>query len=154
MLFYREHCPELNGRTAMVLRLCEDTGRWAVAIGGREASSEQRCIRCFPVNLVVKEPFWQDSCFPPGIDVAELSELVESVLADPALLARTVAGARAAPRRGYGPELSDHANVTLAALLGVLETADPLRIQRSLRHCATCESAWTALRLSEWFVTS
>ena len=51
MLFYREHCPELNGRTAMVLRLCEDTGRWAVAIGGREASSEQRCIRCFPVNL-------------------------------------------------------------------------------------------------------
>ena len=111
MLFYREHCPELNGRTAMVLRLCEDTGRWAVAIGGREASSEQRCIRCFPVNLVVKEPFWQDSCFPPGIDVAELGELVESVLADPALLARTVAGARAAFCRGYGPELSDHANV-------------------------------------------
>ena len=71
---------------------------------------------------------------------------MESVLADPALLARTVAGARAAPRRGYGPELSDHANVTLAALLEALETADPLRIQRSLRHCATCESAWTVLR--------
>ena len=101
-------------------------------------------------TLKVVAPFFEDTCFPPGISALELQDLVVYMWSSKDQFLEIIQEAFRACATSISPSVPDASAEILADLVEALaDHSDRGDFSTQLRLCALDKHAWTALRLAD-----